>query len=1477
MLYFGLILLFSFPFMQNMLASCASEYLSDLLDTEVHVGSVSPGLLNRLIIDDIDIKDQKGKDMLKIARTSASISVASLFHGQINISSSQLFGVKCVLYKKDEKSLPNYQFVLDAFKSDKKESKSSINLRINSFIMRHANLKYDVLDAEKTPERLNMNHLDLRNLAATISLKAFTPDSLNLSVKRLNITEKNSGLHIANFQTKIEANKRTALMSKLCLTMDDSRLNIDTLVAGYGFDKNNKFVVKSFSTGISETVLNTRDFRCLVPELNKVDARINVGCNIEGNNEHIRLKNVSVKTDNDEIAIILDASIDYYRSKHPFISADINNVDISSDGTEMLVKSLSVDENTAKILERLGDINFSGNVSAGMNTLYAKGKMVCDAGDLSMDCGIGKEKNLMGHISSDNLEIGEILDNDKLGNVSFDIDVDGRIADKTYPIGTIDGDLMLFEYAGYQYQNISLNANSDGENIGGKLNIDDENLKLNIDGLVRPTGNMPKAKIAVNVKDFNPNSLNLTQKFAGEKYAFNLTADLVGKNIDNVLGSISVDSIEVITPERRIVTDNIRITSRAVDRRNKHVTIASEFINADINGDFGYTDIVSSIQNRLSHHLPSLAKRKSRTHNNFAFDMTISDSEMFRHLTELPASMAENVVLKGVVDDASGNASIALLAPKVYYNNTLYDSISIICQDCSDSLDIGINLERINDKGQKTAFAISAYAKDDKLDAGFGWRNLDGIDMEGKIGAIAQFTDSLGKRKTSINLKKTQININDTLWQVHPSAVSIYGKEITCNGIMINHVDQHIKIDGKISDTPGDSLIADISKMQLEYILDLVNFHAVEFKGKASGRAIVSNFYNKPKADAYLLVDGFSLQGGVLGNAKLHGSWNEEIKGISITGQIDDIIEGRTTKVDGYVSPGNNDIDLLIGTNKTSAKFLNGFIGGIFSNIDGDIDGYLRVCGPLNEINLVGDIVPRINMTLNATNVTYHTLGDTIKLRPYSFRFDDIRLADKKNNTGIVNGEVKHRNLTDFSYRFRIDADNLTCYDERVFNEDKFYATVYADGQVNINGEDGKPLHINAYIKPQKGSVFAYDAATPDVMTNSSFITFRDRSSAPSVPNLISDDEKANEKTDSVISIPSEEYDTEYTGDIYINFNVDLTPETEIKMRMDNTQDGFISTYGNGVINAQYHNKGAFNMYGKYNITSGKYRLYLHDIVYRYLSIQNGSSVEFNGAPFDANIHLICWHTINSVPLSDLIGSTSYSQNNKTKVICIMDVSGKLGNTNINFDIDLPTVSEEEKQLVRSMISTEEEKNMQLLYLLGLGRFYTYDYARADNSGNSSSQAMSSLLSSTLSGQINQMLSSIIGSESNWNFGTSLTTGEKGWEDMDIEGVLSGRLLNDRLLINGNFGYRDNTFNQKSTNFVGDFDIRWRLKENGNTYLRAYNQTNDRYFTKATLTTQGIGFSYQKDFESFMELFTFKRRMSKKISEQKTETKTNDK
>ena len=158
-----------------------------------------------------------------------------------------------------------------------------------------------------------------------------------------------------------------------------------------------------------------------------------------------------------------------------------------------------------------------------------------------------------------------------------------------------------------------------------------------------------------------------------------------------------------------------------------------------------------------------------------------------------------------------------------------------------------------------------------------------------------------------------------------------------------------------------------------------------------------------------------------------------------------------------------------------------------------------------------------------------------------------------------------------------------------------------------------------------------------------------------------------------------------------MNVGIHLNPDCEIKLRMDNADDGYISTYGSGTLQAYYHNKGSFTLDGPYNIQSGKYRLYLQDLIYRDLDIQDGSSVVFNGNPFDAGIHLICWHTLNAVPLNDLTSNTGYSSNNKVKVICILDITGNLSNMTFNFDLNLPNVSDETRQLVRSLISTDEE------------------------------------------------------------------------------------------------------------------------------------------------------------------------------------------
>lgn len=178
--------------------------------------------------------------------------------------------------------------------------------------------------------------------------------------------------------------------------------------------------------------------------------------------------------------------------------------------------------------------------------------------------------------------------------------------------------------------------------------------------------------------------------------------------------------------------------------------------------------------------------------------------------------------------------------------------------------------------------------------------------------------------------------------------------------------------------------------------------------------------------------------------------------------------------------------------------------------------------------------------------------------------------------------------------------------------------------------------------------------------------------------------------------------------------------------------------------------------------------------------------------------------------------------------------------------------------------------NMQILYLLSIGKFYTPENVQTTQSSN----MMTSMLSSSLlSGQINNALSHIIDSN-NWNIGTSLSTGERGWTDFEFESMLSGQLLNNRLLINGNFGYRDNPL--ANTNFVGDFDAEWLLNRSGDIRLKAYSETNDRYYTKTNLTTQGIGIIFRKDFAKWSELLFWNKLKLKRLKTTTGKKETKD-
>ena len=237
----------------------------------------------------------------------------------------------------------------------------------------------------------------------------------------------------------------------------------------------------------------------------------------------------------------------------------------------------------------------------------------------------------------------------------------------------------------------------------------------------------------------------------------------------------------------------------------------------------------------------------------------------------------------------------------------------------------------------------------------------------------------------------------------------------------------------------------------------------------------------------------------------------------------------------------------------------------------------------------------------------------------------------------------------------------------------------------------------------------------------------------------------------------------------------------------------------------------------------------------------------------EAQLNIVASHTVNSVSLADLSADAASMGN--VRVNCLLGISGTPNAPQLTFNIELPQGTEEQKTLLRTYTSTDEQMNLQFIYLLGLGKFYTYDFSQTTQGTQGGVSAMQSLLSSTVSSQINSLISNLLPSE-NWSLSSSIKSDnllgnysdeELTMGNMEVQGVLEGRLLNNRLLVNGNFGYRDNPM--YASNFIGDFDIRYLLFPGSNLWLKGYNKTNDRYFSKTSLTTQGIGLMFNKDFD----------------------------
>ena len=1376
------------PWVQQYIGEKAALAVGNKLGTKVEVGQIDLGFLNRLILDNVVIYDQQQRQMVSAARITAKIDFSSLAVGKISISSAQLFGAHLQLYKATQDAQPNFQFALDSLASKDTTNQTPLNLRINSLIVRRSSVCYDQLDEPETQDRLNPKHLNIGSISAHAILKTLTDDSININLKRLSFNEQ-SGLNVKRLALQLAAGRHNANLHSFLLQLPNSAICVDSITATYHPEQFWKSLVLKGT--VNNTHVAPADLKCLLPEVKDYQQTIALTSSFSFDDYTLRVHKLQAASDNGDIGFAANGRIRKPEHEPTDWHCNVDHINIANNVIDFVSKNIVP---LPDLVLRLGYIQVNGTFDGDSEgTLHTKADVKTGIGSVNAWLRSGKDKLFSGSVKSDGFDIGKLTDNDKLGLMAANFNVNGTVDKQIIAKGRID----MLQYDDYAYKNIEINGNYTTDQLIGWAEITDPKLS---------------AQLAVNLQ---------------------------GKSINDAVGIVSLHRLHL--PEKDYYLNYLQLESGFEDGRH-FLTLNSDFAHADLTGEFDYTTLPQSLINAIGSVLPALPGLppiKETTSNNFTFKMMLGKTDWLQKLLDVNLSIKRPVSLSTTVNDNTSQIMVDLKAQSFSYNGTGYRDCNIHIFSPNDILFFKADLTTQPNNEDSHDFSLSGNAANNALDFSLTWdNNSQQKPVKGVLNAVGLLYRNLDDQpEAHLRVLPSAIVIDKSVWQMEPSDVLYSTDRLLVDHFIVHNDDQYIRINGTGSKQKTDSLFVDLRNVEVAEILELIDFDAVSFSGKASGRATLTSVFDDPDAAANLRVAQFKFEEGRMGNLHALVDWNKEKKQIDINATANDGPEA-VTYINGYVSPENNYIDLSISAHGTYLDFMHTYTKSFISDITGHANGSIRLAGPLSAINLTGGLIVDAEATITPLNTTYQLRQDTITLVYNEIALNNQTVYDKYGNTAYLSGAIYHEDLKNLSLDLHVTTDKFLAYDFQDFGDQSFYGTVFASGDVDIRMKEND-VNIDCEVTPLENSVFVYNAANPDAINSQEFITW--------VTHPTSSDGHAS---------PTLQTDqTDQTSNIYMNFLINATPDATMRLLMDARTNDYISLNGNGIIQASYYNKGAFQMFGTYTITSGTYDITIQNIINKKFQFQPDGTITFGGDPYSAALNLQALYTVNGVSLSDLNIGNSFSSNT-VRVNCLMNIGGQPSSPRVTFDLDLPNVNADEKQMVRSLLSSQQEMNQQVLYLLGIGRFYSQGQNNAgqQEQQNQTALAMQSFLSGTLSTQLNNVINQFVKTD-NWNFGANISTGTEGWNNAEYEGIVNGRMLNNRLLINGQFGYRDNA-THANPSFIGDFDVRYLLTPNGNFALKVYNQTNDRYFTRSSLNTQGIGIIMKKEFNSLSDFFT---------------------
>lgn len=1468
----------SLPSVQHRIAQTAEKELTELLGTDVSVGSVTIAPFNRVVLSDVGVKDPAGEEALQVGHLGAGISFfEGLWHKRLVITYVEIIDLDLHLYRESSDAPLNIQPVIDRFKKKEDNGPSKFDLAVNLVVIRRSGLSYDVRDAVPADSgRFDPHHIRVEGLRADLCAPVISDSRIEAEIKRMAASER-CGLLLRELRADVMMDKENMTIENFVVETNNSRLALNdlTLESPLGGAFRPVEALRSPVETLSDSYLTLSDLKPFVRGLDDIDVRVDIDIEADGSIDSLSLKRFDLSVAESGAHISAHGLISNLTRGRESLSVDLHRLSIQASAPQALSYIAKTTSPFHHLYDRLAplapleDINLLGDLTVTPSGIDFNGALDTGCGNIDIDCGILKDESgairIDGFLSSTAFDPSALHKSlAPLTHIAFDTEADLTFYKNKNINGGIGLTIPEVTWNGYDFSDLSASADFRGNSVDATIRSASPLLDFSATGGAELTGTVPLNELYAQV-----NRLSLAPFVKGDKFKGNLSfefdASVRGRNPDMINGWCKLTDFTFEGRDDKVLSiPRVEIDAVTGDS-TRSITLRSSQVDADLRGDFSLKSLAHDVRAVIAKVYPALLpadKDREIADFNFDLDVRVKEDTTVSRFFGLPVDIIYPVTVRSFGRGGTTAAiGLDLDAPYLRKKDKLVEgtALSVLLDAAKGSSEMSA-LTSFPTKNGLLKLSLVSKGASDSLGTSVAWKIDRPEAFNGKFDFSALFSrgEETNDLLTDISVAPTQMVFNDSAWTVNPATIHIAPKRIEVDNLSGERAGQSLSINGVASADSTDRLIVELDAIDVDYIFDSLNMSdAVQFGGRATG-----TFYGLKLLSGdpvlytpRLKVEGLKYNGCVMGDGDIRSYWDNENKSVRIMADIIGQGGGRS-EIDGVIRPMSSELDFVFKADRAPVGFMAPFMSAFTSKVTGEVSGEAHLYGTFKDLDLSGDIFAKdLSMKLDFTNTIY-TTTDSVHLRPGMIKFDNVKLTDRYGKTANLSGYVAHTYFHDPTFRFDItDARDFLVYDvNENQTEDPWYGCIFGNGKASVSGVPGR-VDINVAMSTADKSTFTFVMSDAEQAVDYQFITLRDKNKA------LKDSIAALDPTPLIVRqlrdrIRREE---QQSSSVYaMTFDVGITPSATINLVMDPVGGDKITAFGSGQLRMSYNSDGDLRMYGDYKIDHGTYNFTLQDIIIKDFTIREGSKITFLGDPYSARLDIVASYSVNA-NLSDLDESFLEDRElNRTNVPvnALMMVSGDIRQPEIKFDLDFPTLTRDTYRKVRSIVSTEDMMNRQIIYLLALNKFYTPDYMTATH-GNELVSVASSTLSSRLSSMLGQL-------SDNWSIAPAIRSDRGDFSDVEVDVALSSHLLNNRLLLNGNFGYRDNSMNNNS--FIGDFDIRYLLNRAGTIQLKAYNRYNDQnYYLKSALTTQGVGIVFKRDFDN---IFSFlKRRKPKKSAE----------